>query len=85
MNTCVSRIFKEQCQNDLELHLLCGAFTAAFSNQCGQSSSFEPASKHYADSSANKPVTQVSVTEQSFGKGSYTFESGIEIYISMCQ
>ena len=58
MNTCVRRIFKEQYQNDLELHLLCDAFTAAFSNQRGQSSRFEPAPKHYADSSANKSVMQ---------------------------
>ena len=76
MNACVSRIFKEQYQNDLELNLLCDAFIATFSNQCGQSSKFEPGPKHYAESSANKAVMQLVM---------YTFESGIEIYISMCQ
>ena len=30
----VSRIFQERGQDDLELHLLCDAITAAFSNQC---------------------------------------------------
>ena len=37
----VSRIFQERGQDDLELHLLCDAITAAFSNQCNQSGSFE--------------------------------------------
>ena len=45
----VSWIFQERGQDDLELHLLCDAITAAFSNQCNQSGSFEPPSKHSAD------------------------------------
>ena len=58
MNMCLSRIFKEQYQNDLEMNLLCDSFIATFSNQCGQNSKFEPGPKHYADSSANKSVMQ---------------------------
>ncbi len=58
MNTCVSRIFKEQYQNDFEMNLLCDSFIATFSNQCGQNSKFEPGPKHYAVSSANKSVMQ---------------------------
>ena len=53
----VNWIFKEQGQVDLELHLLGDAIAAAFSNQCSQSGSFEPPSKHSADSAANKLVT----------------------------
>ena len=57
----VNWIFKEQGQVDLELHLLGDAIAAAFSNQCSQSGSFEPPSKHSADSAANKLVIHVSL------------------------
>ena len=57
----MSWIFKEQGQDDLELHLLADAIAAAFSNQCSQSGSFEPPSKHSADSAANKLVICVSL------------------------
>ena len=57
----VSWIFKEQGQVDLELDLLGDAIAAAFSNQCSQSGSFEPPSKHSADSAANKVVMHVSL------------------------
>ena len=54
-------IFKEQGQSDLELHLLGTAIASTFSNQCSQSDSFEPPSKHSVDSAANKLVIHVSL------------------------
>ena len=59
-------IFKEQGQVDLELHLLGDAIAAAFSNQRSQSGSFEPPSKHSADSVANNLVTHVSLSGFSY-------------------